>query len=116
VDARFRQFHRIGPKKAAMGVELLVTHLGIELGDLTGTNVAYDVHVRRVFLRAGLVASDSITEVTAAARRLNPERPGLIDLPTWLIGRRWCRPTAPDCATCPLGSTCRRQTQLQIRS
>jgi len=114
VERRLLAFHRIGPKKAAMAVELLVSHLGVELDDLTGTNVAYDVHVRRVFLRTGLVDVDSIEHVTAVGRRLHPERPGFIDLPTWLIGREWCRPTTPLCGACPLTHECRKLTARNL--
>lgn len=110
VDSRFRAFHRVGPKKAAMAVELLVSHFGVELIDLSGSNVAYDVHVRRVFLRAGLVDVDDIAVVTAAARRLSPERPGLLDLPTWLIGRGWCHASSPNCSKCPLTVACPKLT------
>lgn len=114
VDARLRQFRRIGPKKAAMAVEMLVTNFGVDLTEHAGTNVAYDVHVRRVFLRAGLVDHDSFEAITAVARRLHPERPGLLDLPTWLIGRRWCHPTQPQCADCALTEACAKRTHLNV--
>ncbi|SDI91006.1 uncharacterized HhH-GPD family protein [Frankineae bacterium MT45] len=114
VDARFQQFHKIGPKKAAMAVELLISHFGIKLADHAGTNVAYDVHVRRVFLRAGLVNHDSFAEITEAARRLNPDRPGLLDLPTWLVGRRWCKAQLPDCGNCPISTECRKLTDRNV--
>ena len=113
VDARFREFHRVGPKKAAMAVELLVSHFGVELADLSGSNVAYDVHVRRVFLRSGLVDRDELGLVTAAARELYPDRPGLLDLPTWMIGRRWCHPV-PNCLECPLGAVCPQLTHRSV--
>jgi len=114
VDARLQRFRRIGPKKAAMAVEMLVTNFGIDLTEHAGTNVAYDVHVRRVFLRAGLVDYDSFDAITAVARRLHPERPGLLDLPTWLIGRRWCHPTHPQCPDCALTVVCQKRTHLNV--
>jgi uncharacterized HhH-GPD family protein len=114
VDARFREFHKIGPKKAAMAVEILISHFGVDLADHGGTNVAYDVHVRRVFLRTGLVQHDSFAEITAAGRRLNPDRPGLLDLPTWLIGRRWCDSQRPDCPECPITGVCRKLTSRNV--
>lgn len=73
-----------------------------------GSDVAYDVHVRRVFRRAGLADRDTVDAVRAAARRLHPDRPGLLDLPTWFIGRQWCRPTDPDHDGCPLRDVCPR--------
>ena len=114
VDARLQRFRRIGPKKAAMAVEMLVTNFGIDITERAGTNVAYDVHVRRVFLRAGLVDYDSFEAITAVARRLHPERPGLLDLPTWLIGRRWCHPTHPQCPDCALTEVCQKRTHLNV--
>lgn len=47
-----------------MAVELLVTHFGIDLAELHGTNVAYDV--RRVFLRTGLVDREDIRDISRA--------------------------------------------------
>lgn len=115
VDARFREFHQVGAKKAAMAVELLVSHFGVDLAELSGSNVAYDVHVRRVFLRSGLVDRDDIGLITDAARELNPARPGLLDLPSWMIGRRWCHATAPNCPACPLRAVCSQFTGRSVR-
>lgn len=115
VDRRLREFHKVGQKKAAMAVELLVSRFGVQLEGLDGTAMAYDVHVRRVFLRSGLVDRDTIDDVVAAARRLNPERPGLLDLPTWSIGRQWCRPVGPECSRCPVGDVCRKRVHLNVR-
>lgn len=108
VANRLREFTRIGDKKANMAVELLVSCFGVQLAELHGSDIAYDVHVRRVFLRTGLTQRDSPRDIWEAARRGHPERPGELDLPTWHIGRQWCRPTAPDCARCPLGEVCPR--------
>jgi len=46
--------------------------------------------------------------MVVAARALYPDRPGALDLPAWDIGRRWCRPAAPDCPACPLNRACPR--------
>ena len=106
VDERLRAFHRIGQKKAAMAVEILVNRYRVPLRDLSGTDIAYDIHIRRVLLRTGIVGVDEPQEMIEAARRLYPERPGLLDLPVWSIGRTWCRPETPDCAGCPLDDVC----------
>ena len=116
VDARLQQFQRIGQKKAAMAVEILISHFGIALADLTGTDVAYDVHLRRVFLRTGLAERDDPDHMVAVARQLYPERPGYLDFAAWAIGRRWCRPRDPDCAGCPLGSVCPRLVDRSAQS
>jgi uncharacterized HhH-GPD family protein len=51
--ARFDAFPGIGQKKAAMAVVILERALHIKVADLPGSDVAYDVHLRRVFLRTG---------------------------------------------------------------
>jgi uncharacterized HhH-GPD family protein len=113
VAERLRSFSGIGEKKAAMAVELLVRHLGVQLVGLEDGCVAYDVHVRRVFLRAGLATRDTPDAVREAARRVCPREPGSIDLATWLIGREFCRPSAPRCDDCPLGEACARLTWIK---
>ncbi len=105
---RLECFPGIGQKKAAMAVEILARDLAVPLQDLAGSDVAYDVHLRRVFLRAGLAERDDAQHMIAVAQALHAERPGALDLPAWDIGRRWCHPTAPDCVTCPLNTACAR--------
>jgi uncharacterized HhH-GPD family protein len=103
--SRLEAFDGIGQKKAAMAVEILAAD-GWEIGELNGSDVAYDIHVRRVFMRANLVENDTLVDITEAARRLHPERPGALDLPAWSIGRKWCRPIRPNCAACPIVWAC----------
>lgn len=105
---RLEEFPGIGQKKAAMAVEILARDLGKPLRELSGGDVAYDVHLRRVFLRTGLAERDDVNNMVAVARALNPDRPGALDLPAWDIGRRWCRPVNPDCPMCPLNRACPR--------
>jgi endonuclease-3 len=52
---RLDKFEGIGQKKAAMAVEILERDLGVPISAMHGSDIAYDVHVRRVFLRTGLV-------------------------------------------------------------
>jgi endonuclease III len=68
--------------------------------------VAYDVHLRRVFLRTRLADRDDRDHMIQVARDLHPSRPGELDLPTWLVGRGWCHPGIPNCETCPLTTVC----------
>ena len=103
---RLELFPGIGQKKAAMAIEILARDLGQPLGELNGSDVAYDVHLRRVFLRTDLADRDDIDHIVAVARALNPDRPGALDLPAWDTGRRWCRPSNPDCPACPLRLVC----------
>lgn len=114
VGERLSAFQGIGRKKAAMAVEILTRHFGVALTGAQDGTVAYDVHVRRVFLRSGLVGSDTPKEVAAAARAACPEAPGTIDLPAWLVGRQWCRPSEPRCDECRLGDVCPRRTWLGV--
>lgn len=106
--ARLDAFPGIGQKKAAMAVEILERDLRVKIRNLHNTDIAYDVHVRRVFLRTGLADRDDVDHMVEAGRRLNPTRPGAIDFPMWLIGRQWCRPGVPLCSECPLIAVCPR--------
>jgi uncharacterized HhH-GPD family protein len=108
LERRLRAFDGIGQKKAAMAVEMLERDLKVPIQALHGTDVAYDVHVRRVFLRTGLADRDDREHMINRGRRLNPSRPGAIDFPMWLVGRRWCRPGVPSCPDCPLFAVCPR--------
>lgn len=105
---RLESFKGIGQKKSAMAVELLERELRVPLRQLGGSDVAVDVHVRRVFLRSGLAERDDVSHMVAVARCANPDRPSALDLPAWEIGRTWCRPSAPDCGGCPIGAVCPR--------
>lgn len=111
---RLMEFPGIGRKKAAMAVELLRRSLGVAVSEISGGTVAYDTHVRRVFLRSGLVDRDTREDVEVAAAAACPSSPGTLDLPAWLIGRQWCRPAEPDCDTCPIGEVCPRLTGRSV--
>lgn len=105
---RLEAFAGISQKKGAMATEILERDLGVTVRDLDGSDVAYDVHLRRVFLRCGLAERDDVAEMAAAARAARPERPGSLDFPAWDIGRRWCRPRAPRCDECVIAAVCPR--------
>ncbi len=108
VTERLSAFDGIGRKKAVMATEILTRHFGVALEGRECGQVAYDVQVRRVFLRSGLIAEDTREAVEAAARRYCPAAPGTLDLPAWLVGRETCRPKAPRCDECRLGRVCPR--------
>jgi uncharacterized HhH-GPD family protein len=92
---RLEGFPGIGQKKAAVAAEILARDLGIPLRDMSGGDIAFDVHIRRVFLRTGLAERDDVNHMVAVARALNPDRPGALDLPAWDIGRRWWSSASP---------------------
>jgi uncharacterized HhH-GPD family protein len=106
LQQRLDRFPGIGQKKAAMAVEILDRDLGVSIRELDGSDIAYDVHVRRVFLRTGLAEYDDLDHMINVARRAYPERPGAVDFPAWLVGRQWCHAGLPDCPACVLRDVC----------
>jgi len=114
VMRRLLEFRGIGAKKATMTVGILTRSFGVPLLGPERGNVAYDVHVRRVFMRTGLVDRDTPASVHRAAEVACPEAPGSLDLPTWLVGRQWCRPNAPQCDLCRLKAACPRLVERGV--
>ena len=106
LQRRFDEFNGVGQKKASMATNILVRDLGIDVQDKRGIDVSYDIHIRRVFLRTGLVDRDDRDLMIQIARKLNPEYPGALDLPCWQIGRTWCHPSNPNCLECPIKEAC----------
>jgi uncharacterized HhH-GPD family protein len=106
LQARLVRFKGISQKKAAMAVEILYAQLGVDIRDMDGSDIAYDVHVRRVMLRTGLADRDHVTHMVDAARAAHPERPGALDLPMWEIGRTWCHKREPECGACVISAAC----------
>ena len=111
LQQRFNDFAGVGQKKAAMAVEILERDLGVPIRNLERSDIAYDIHIRRVFLRTRLAERDDRDHMIAAARQLHPARPGALDLPAWLIGRGWCHPGIPDCSSCPLTEVCPKEIE-----
>jgi uncharacterized HhH-GPD family protein len=111
---RLGAFQGIGRKKAVMAAEILVRHFGVELTGREGGQVAFDVHVRRVFLRSGLADVDSREAIESAATAICREAPGTVDLAAWLIGRETCRPRQPRCDACRLGAVCPRLVERGV--
>jgi endonuclease III len=103
---RFEAFKGIGQNQAAMAVEILERDLGVPIRAMHGSDIAYDIHVRRVFLRTRLAERDDLEHMVAVAREAYPDRPGAIDFPAWLVGRQWCRAGIPDCPHCVLTEVC----------
>lgn len=112
VVAKLEEFKGISHKKAALGTLLLVRDFGVTLNNLSCIDIAYDVHVRRIFLRMGLTDKDNIKDVTAEARNICNEFPGSLTLPFWVAGREYCRPTNPNCEECYLNRFCMKKTEL----
>lgn len=116
IATAFEGFTGVAQKKSSMATNILVRDMGVQVADYENMDVSYDVMVRRVFLRTGLVAKDTLPEVLSAARALNPSYPGALDLPAWYIGRNWCQPSAPRCGDCAIGVVCKKLTHLDASS
>lgn len=109
VTERLSAFSGIGRKKSVMAVQILMRHFGVRLQGTECGSVAYDIQVRRVFLRSGLAELDTPEAMEQAAAAACPQSPGTLDLPAWLVGRQTCRPKSPRCDECLLGEACSRR-------
>jgi endonuclease III len=89
-----------------MAVEILERDLGVPVQAMEGSDIAYDIHVRRVFLRTGLATRDDLGHMVEVARKLYPLRPGKLDYVAWRVGRTWCHAGVPACVGCVLKDAC----------
>lgn len=104
---RLREFNGVGQKIAAMTAQILKRGFGIEYADRTNLDLAIDVHTKRVMKRLGLVTETATKkEILSKAREMNPDFPGIFDLPLWNIGRDFCHETKPKCKKCQLKKLC----------
>lgn len=108
VQSVFRRIYGVGPGIASMIVLLLEKCFKIDFTDLDHKtmDVKPDVHVVRVFQRLGLISIGDSKEALKAARRFNPEYPGALDAPAWMIGKKWCSPFGPQCTACVMDAVC----------
>jgi endonuclease III len=102
------QIHGIGKGIASMALLLLERCRSVRFPDWSNMDVKADVHVQRVLYRLGVSGGLGEKEAIAAAQRLNPQYPGMIDPPLWVIGRRWCSETRPSCQSCWMTDLCPR--------
>jgi endonuclease III len=104
---RFLEFDGVGPKIASMAANILARDFKIPFADYYSIDISADVHVRRVFGRLGLCAPGAtIEQLVYKARALHPAFPGIMDLPSWEIGRNWCKPRSPLCGECYMKDLC----------
>ncbi|MHB9034986.1 MAG: hypothetical protein ACYC6L_18300 [Anaerolineae bacterium] len=98
----------VGPGIANMTVLLIERGFGVCFSDLDRRrmDIKPDVHTMRVLYRLGVAAVIREDEAIMAARDLNPAFPGDIDEPLWLVGRKWCSVSSPNCPACPLQDAC----------
>ena len=109
VEKTLQEIHGLGAGIASMTTRILWDDFGCFRGQERQIDVKPDVHLMRVFQRLGIIDGKSKNEAIRTARRLNPEFPGELDWPAWWIGRKWCHPTGPDCARCPLTDECAKR-------
>lgn len=114
IHDNFESFLGIGQKKASMATNILVRDFNVPVKDYKDIDVSYDIHIRRVFLRSGLANKDEMETILNAARKLNPEYPGIIDLPSWYIGKFFCRPIEPLCKACPIRKVCPKKLNIEV--
>ncbi len=104
---RFLQFDGVGPKIGTMAANILARDFKIPFSDYSAIEISADVHIRRVFGRLGLCASNaSVEQVIYKAKALHPSFPGMMDLPCWEIGRNWCKAQSPKCRACYMRDLC----------
>lgn len=58
-----------------MAVEILERDRGVVVRELSGSDVAFDVHLLYVFLRAGLADTDSLDHVVGRSAPTSPTSP-----------------------------------------
>ncbi len=100
----------VGSGIANMSLVLIEGLYHLQFSDLDYANmdIKPDIHTTRVLYRLGVSPAISEMEAIFAARKLSPAYPGAVDGPLWSIGRNWCRPTNPECISCPLDDCCEK--------
>ncbi|MFH1821748.1 MAG: hypothetical protein ABH852_04840 [Methanobacteriota archaeon] len=108
VKATFERIHGVGPGISSMIILLLEKCFRVRFDDIDhrDMDVKADTHIIRVFHRLGFVSEPNEANAIKAAKRLNPEYPGALDAPTWIIGKKWCSSLSPKCHGCPLDKVC----------
>ncbi|MDD3247924.1 MAG: hypothetical protein PHF18_13925 [Methanosarcina sp.] len=104
---RFLEFKGVGIKIATMASNILARKLKVPMADYCCIDISPDVHVKRVFRRVGFINENAtVNEIIYCAKEINPEYPGILDLPCWEVGNKWCRPKNPKCNECLLDKYC----------
>lgn len=112
VEKTFKRIRGVGLGISSMIVLLLERCFNIHFEDVDhrDMNVKPDTHVVRVFYRLGFIDEKSCETALESAKNLNPKFPGALDSATWVIGKRWCHSTSPDCENCPMVRLCPKES------
>jgi len=111
VKNTLQNIHGVGAGIANMALLLIEKAFGPQFDneDHRNMDIKPDVHTMRVLSRMGLAKQASPIEAIEAARSLNPNFPGELDGPLWIIGKRWCHASDPDCKNCYINSCCEKR-------
>ena len=111
VKKKFDSVYGVSVGIANMAVLLIEKAFPYRFSDFDRPNmdIKPDTHTRRVLFRLGVGESETDKATIEAARKLNPAYPGEFDGILWLIGRKWCHPTAPNCFKCCVESICAKR-------
>ena len=108
VICRFLEFRGVGLKIATMAVNLLDQE-GIfpDNFDRSAIDISPDRHVQKVMIRLGLVnKAPTINQIVFKAKEIYPLFPGLLDLPFYDVGKKYCHASKPQCQNCPFSPCC----------
>lgn len=106
VRDRLMSLPGIGPKKATVGVLLLMSEFDVSFAGAQELPLAVDVHVRRVLERYAGPSHATVADWAHLARQVMPSAPGRLSTPLWKLGAEFCRPKDPACDQCPLSGSC----------
>ena len=110
VKRTFNSIFGVGVGIANMSVLLIEKAYNIRFDDLDHKkmDIKPDVQTMKVLFRLGVLNVQSETAAIDTARELNPDYPGEIDAPLWIIGRNWCFAYGPNCRECPMNGVCQK--------
>jgi endonuclease III len=104
------------PATSVAAANTLVRDFGVPVADRYSIDVTVDGDVRRIMTRLGLVEEGARHEALLyKTRELNPQYPGLLDLPLLEVARTVCHAEFPSCEKCPLVEACRHARERRVR-
>lgn len=111
VKRTLQGIYGVGEGIANMTVLLIEKAFGFQFSGLDRPNIDIkaDVHTIRVLYRLGTSGIRNANAAIRTARRLNPDYPGALDAPLWVIGRRWCHEENPKCTECYMNDICPKE-------